>query len=136
MFSYQSKFKKKYKRKAPKPAPKRVQLPWSDYQRNIFTDIDEGDGHTVVLSGPGSGKTKTIVEGVYHVPNQYRSDHRTLVTAFNKSIAIELDKYVLPGVTCATHHALGNRAIRKHWGSMYDLNGYGSVDSQNDRYSN
>ena len=132
MLSFQGKFKKKFKKRKSKPAPERVQLPWSEYQRQIFNNIADNDGHTVVLSGPGSGKTQTIVEGLYHVPEQYRSNNRTLFTAFNRSIAKELEKRVPSGVMSATHHALGYRCIRKHWGALYDLNAYGSVDSRND----
>ena len=130
MLAYQSKFKKNrnFKRKPIKSTPERKSLPWTELQNRVFNNVENGDGHTVVLSGPGSGKTKTLVEGLYHVPK----GNSVLCTAFNKSIAQELDKQVPTGITCATHHKLGFQCIQKHWRTTYDIGTYGSVDAKND----
>jgi len=41
---------------------------WSRFQTDIFHDIVNGKGHTVVQARAGSGKSSTIEEGLRHVP--------------------------------------------------------------------
>ena len=86
---------------------------WSDYQKNIFRDIANGVGHTVVIARAGSGKTSTIVEGFKYLPK----GKKTLMVAFNKSIADELKQRAPSYVDVMTLHSLGFRAIKQSFGA-------------------
>jgi len=100
--------------------PKRV---WSSYQENIFKDIREGQGHTVVIAVAGSGKTSTLVEGFKHIPKKIGNERvKTLMIAFNKSVADELRERAPSYVDCMTLHSLGFRAIKNSFGKDVKLN--------------
>lgn len=130
-------FKTRRKRRYKKPrATVRQQHNWSNYQQALFADIASGEGNTVVNAVPGSGKSASIIEGVFHLPTELQQNRRTLVTAYNKSIATHLEGRVLPGIAVETNHRLGFRTTLKHWGSVYGLGGYGSVDKDNDSIYN
>jgi superfamily I DNA/RNA helicase len=110
--------KRNYKKKVSKSsgwfAPKieraaRVQRDWSTYQKEIFKDILEGSGNTQVDALAGTGKTSTIVEGCYHVPQTESS----LLCAFNKRIQEELEKRSPEWVDVKTLHSLGYGACRR-----------------------
>jgi DNA helicase-2/ATP-dependent DNA helicase PcrA len=120
--AYKSKVKRKKRR------PPRQKLNWSEYQLNIFSDINHGYGHTIVLAAPGSGKSATIIEGLYHVPDEYRTGFRTLNVAFNSTTAKYLKDRVPPGSHSKTFHQLGFHTTQRHWGPVYGINSY-SVDS-------
>lgn len=94
-----------------KASPKRN---WSEYQKNIFKDIAKGEGHTVVIARAGSGKTSTIVEGFKYLPR----GRKTLMVAFNKSIAEELKQRAPSYVDTMTLHSLGFRAIKQSFGNV------------------
>jgi superfamily I DNA/RNA helicase len=94
-----------------KPALKRD---WSDLQKNIFMDINNGTGHTVVIARAGSGKTSTIVEGFKYIP----SGKKTLMVAFNKAIADELKQRAATYIDVMTLHSLGFRAIKQSFGEV------------------
>lgn len=91
-------------------APKRN---WSKYQKDIFKDIHNGQGHTVVIARAGSGKTSTIVEGFKYLPR----GKKTLMVAFNKAIAEELKQRAPSYVDVMTLHSLGFRAIKQSFGA-------------------
>jgi len=91
-------------------APKRN---WSKFQKDIFRDINGGTGHTVVIARAGSGKTSTIVEGFKYLPK----GKKTLMVAFNKSIADELKQRAPSYVDVMTLHSLGFRAIKQSFGA-------------------
>jgi DNA helicase II / ATP-dependent DNA helicase PcrA len=95
--------------KAPVVKEPRQVRPWSDYQRDIFRDIESGVGNTQVDAYAGSGKTSSIQEGFYHVP----AGKNSLMCAFAKPIQIELEKRAPEGVTVLTLHSLGFRASKK-----------------------
>jgi len=90
-------------------APKRN---WSKFQKDIFRDINSGQGHTVVIARAGSGKTSTIVEGFKYLPK----GKKTLMVAFNKAIAEELKQRAPSYVDVMTLHSLGFRAIKQSFG--------------------
>jgi len=94
-----------------KIAPKRD---WSEYQKNIFRDIAKATDHTVVIARAGSGKTSTIVEGFKYLPR----GKKTLMVAFNKSIADELKQRAPSYVDVMTLHSLGFRAIKQSFGNV------------------
>lgn len=87
---------------------------WSKYQKDIFKDIARGIGHTVVIARAGSGKTSTIVEGFKYIPR----GRKTLMVAFNKSIADELKQRAPSYVDVMTLHSLGFRAIKQSFGEV------------------
>ena len=91
----------------------RVQRVWSAFQKDIFRDIAQGLGHTVVVARAGSGKTSTIVEGFRYLPK----GKKTLMVAFNKSIAEELKQRAPSYVDVMTLHSLGFRAIKQSFGA-------------------
>jgi DNA helicase-2/ATP-dependent DNA helicase PcrA len=87
-----------------------VQLPlsalpitWSAEQRAIFRWFENGDGHLAIRARAGTGKTTTLIEGVNRAP-----ERRILMTAFNKSIAEELQSRIVnPSARARTLHSLG-----------------------------
>src|SRR6185436_7030416 len=87
---------------------------WSTYQKNIFKDIARGTDHTVVIARAGSGKTSTIIEGFKYLPK----GKKTLMVAFNKSIAEELKQRAPSYVDVLTLHSLGFRAIKQSFGEV------------------
>jgi superfamily I DNA/RNA helicase len=100
--------------------PRKTDCEWSEYQSNIFAAIAEGKDNIVVSAVPGSGKTTTITEALYHLPPGLN----TLFLAFNKSIATELSARVPEGVECRTTHAMGLKII---------TNAFGKIDIDNDK---
>lgn len=97
------------KANAPIVKQPRVIRAWSSYQQNIFADIKSGKGNTQVDALAGTGKTSTVVEGFYYVPE----NTPTLMCAFNKSIQTELESRAPNGVSVKTLHSLGYAACRK-----------------------
>lgn len=87
---------------------------WSKYQKDIFKDISKATDHTVVIARAGSGKTSTIVEGFKYLPR----GKKTLMVAFNKSIADELKQRAPSYVDVMTLHSLGFRAIKQSFGNV------------------
>ena len=87
---------------------------WSKYQKDIFKDISKGTDHTVVIARAGSGKTSTIVEGFKYLPR----GKKTLMVAFNKSIADELKQRAPSYVDVMTLHSLGFRAVKQSFGNV------------------
>jgi DNA helicase-2/ATP-dependent DNA helicase PcrA len=94
-----------------KASPKRE---WSDFQKNIFRDIAKGEGHTVVIARAGSGKSSTIIEGFKYIPK----GKKTLMVAFNKSIADELKQRAASYIDVMTLHSLGFRSIKQTFGEV------------------
>jgi DNA helicase-2/ATP-dependent DNA helicase PcrA len=86
---------------------------WSKFQKVIFRDIGTATDHTVVIARAGSGKTSTIVEGFKYIPR----GKKTLMVAFNKSIAEELKQRAPSYVETCTLHSLGFRAIKQIYGN-------------------
>src|SRR5262245_35805065 len=87
----------------------RVVRNWSNYQQDIFSNIQSGTGNTQVDALAGTGKTSTIVEGFYYIPRGVS----TLMCAFNSSIQKELNARSPEGVEVKTLHALGLGAVRR-----------------------
>lgn len=87
-------------------------MKWSKYQQDIFKNVKSGTGHTIVNALAGCGKSTTIVQSFKYIPR----GNKTLMVAFNKSIADELRERAPSYVDCLTLHSLGLRAIKKHFG--------------------
>lgn len=87
--------------------PERV---WSPYQQAVFDFVEDPTRrHAVVSSVPGSGKTTTLIEALYHT----KQSERVFVGAFAKPIATELEKRVPKGggVHVGTWHSFGLKAV-------------------------
>jgi DNA helicase II / ATP-dependent DNA helicase PcrA len=87
---------------------------WSEYQKAIFSAIENDTDNLVISAVPGSGKTTSIVESLYHVP----AGKEVVFLAFNKSIATELQSRVPEGVDCKTTHAIGLKIITSAFGKI------------------
>jgi superfamily I DNA/RNA helicase len=83
---------------------------WSNYQTAIFDDIANGVGHTQVDSYAGTGKSTTLVEGLYHIP-KFRQP--ALMVAFASANQKDLERKAPEGITVLTFHSLGFRAAKK-----------------------
>lgn len=94
-----------------KPEPKRN---WSEYQKEIFRNIANGYGHTVVIARAGSAKTSSLVEGSKYIPKGKKS----LFCAFNKHIQEELKSRLGSYIECSTLHSLGFRGIKLRFGNV------------------
>lgn len=77
---------------------------WSNYQLNIFNELQNGTGNIIVNAAPGSSKTSSTVEALYRLPTSIRNNSITL--AFNKDIQLELEARVPDGVVAKTFHGL------------------------------
>jgi len=85
---------------------------WNEYQQAIFSDVEGGEGHTFVSARAGTGKTTTIVEALRRVP----PGSRTLLMAFNSSIATELRARAPREANVLTFHSFGLRALGAAFG--------------------
>jgi hypothetical protein len=88
---------------------------WSPAQQAIFEWIEHPERNTkrnlVVEAKAGTGKTTTIIEGVNRAP-----DPLALLSAFNKSIATELQRRLTrPGAEAFTLHSIGFQCVKRVW---------------------
>ncbi|OON99044.1 MAG: hypothetical protein ATN35_02430 [Epulopiscium sp. Nele67-Bin004] len=85
-------------------------------------------GPTLVVAGPGSGKTTVIVERINHlITEEYCKENNILVITFTKASAKEMeerykDKYGVSKVTFGTFHSVFYRILRQYDRIKYDLN--------------
>jgi DNA helicase-2/ATP-dependent DNA helicase PcrA len=82
----------------------------SKYQSAFFDLLSNGKESIFVEAVAGSGKTTTIVNGVELVPTM----SRTIFLAYNKAIAVELEKRIGTLARVCTFHAFGLEVIRNH----------------------
>lgn len=81
---------------------------WSNLQDVIFKDIECGIGNTQIDAFAGCGKTATLVECTFRIPNNLT----ILCCAFSKDIKEELEARVKPGCNVQTMHSIGFAAIK------------------------
>src|SRR5271167_546946 len=84
---------------------------WSEYQKNIFRNVNKDTGHLIVEAYAGSAKTTSIVESFRYLPK----GKKTLALAFNKIIQEELRSRAASYVEVFTFHSLGFRAIKQRF---------------------
>lgn len=86
----------------------------SRYQQDIFDWVTQEKGKNLVVEAlAGSGKTTTGVRMLELLPKHLR----VLFIAFNKHIAVELQKRAPANVAVSTYHSLGYQMCRMAWGN-------------------
>ena len=94
-------------------------MKFSEYQEDVFNWVDNAIGEAVraaliVQAVAGSGKTTTIVEVGNRIPEEMRS----VFLAFNKDIAVELEKRLPSHIEARTINSLGMRICCSHFGRV------------------
>jgi len=84
----------------------------SPYQAAIFKAVAETGDSLIINAGAGCGKTVTIVGSTKYL----RRDLQVAFVAFNKPIAVELQRRVPANVKAGTCHSFWFSALRKHMG--------------------
>ena len=84
----------------------------SQYQTDIFTEIEQGCGNMVITAAAGSAKTSTIENCLRFIPK----DKKALFLAFNVSTVEKLKSEIVTDndVKIMTFHGLGNRILREN----------------------
>ena len=88
----------------------------NDEQQAVLDDVARGTGNTIVSARAGTGKTRTILAALQHVPEHER--RQTVLVAFNADIAKVLKTRAPSGVKVKTMHALGLCACSKAFGRV------------------
>ncbi|MEW6722798.1 MAG: ATP-dependent helicase, partial [Candidatus Micrarchaeota archaeon] len=83
--------------------------------------VDEGDGAVLVVAGPGSGKTRTLVHRVCRLIERGESPESILLLTFTNKAAREMkgraESLIGPraaGITAGTFHHFANLLLRRH----------------------
>ena len=92
---------------------KKIEWPWSTYQRNIFDFIQHGVGNLVVEACAGSGKSTTMIKCLDFIS----SDKRILLSAFNRDIVSVLHEKVIDSknIDVSTIHSLGLLMLERNF---------------------
>ncbi len=97
-------------------------------QRQLVTDDRETD-NTLVLAGPGSGKTRVLVHRIAYLVRVRRQNPRSILAlAYNRHAAVEIRQRLAEligndakGVTVLTCHALAMRLVGASFSGKSDL---------------
>lgn len=92
----------------------------SKYQIEIYKQYRETNDNLIIQAGPGTGKSHTILEMLKITPKF----KKVILTAFNKSIADELEEKVPDHVKVSTIHSLGYSILRQNKLRNYKVSGY------------
>ncbi|MFH1902752.1 MAG: ATP-dependent helicase [Candidatus Omnitrophota bacterium] len=97
--------------------------------------VTEGDGPCLVLAGPGSGKTRTLVYRVAYLLNQGVSPAEILLLTFTNKAAKEMLRRVellwgrFPaGLVGGTYHHCGNFSLRRYAEAVGYTRAFGILD--------
>ncbi|NJL99936.1 MAG: UvrD-helicase domain-containing protein [Synechococcaceae cyanobacterium SM2_3_2] len=105
---YRAKLSKFHRPKPPLlPQPKSKIFVPSHYQRAIFEWIREGQGDGLVVAVAGSGKSTTLVQAAQQIKTR-----NGIFLAFNKSIAVELNRKLGEQMEARTINSLGFQIVR------------------------
>ncbi len=96
-----------------------------DYEKELNKEqlkvVYEGDGPCLVLSGPGSGKTRTLIYRTSYLLEKGVSPYRIMLLTFTKRAAEEMIfriSNIFPGIkgkmSSGTFHHAGNYFLRKY----------------------
>ncbi len=83
--------------------------------------VMEGDGAVLVVAGPGSGKTRTIISRICHQLKNGVAPERILLLTFTNKAAAEMKRRALDlagdsasRITAGTFHHFANLLLRRH----------------------
>lgn len=96
---------------------KRVEHEWSQFQKNIFHEIENGSDNVIIVARAGSAKTSSMVEAANYLPK----GKTAMFCAFSKSVAEELKDRLPKTVPARTTHSLGFAAIKNRFGKNVQL---------------
>lgn len=99
-------------------------MKWSQYQLDIFKAVSNTDKNIVIKATAGASKTTVLKECAKLIPRRKKS----LLLAFNKSIADEIRTKIPDNVECMTLHSLGLKMLTKNYGSRIKLNNWKSLN--------
>lgn len=95
-----------------------VRLKPSIYQKEIYRVYNETNQNIFIQACAGSGKSTTILQLLKQTPFHKRS----ILLAFNKSIAEELKSKVDSSIEVSTIHSFSYRLLRKNFDANIQLN--------------
>lgn len=107
-----------------------------DQQKVVF----EGDGPCLVLSGPGSGKTRTLVYRTAYLLQKKISPERILLLTFTKKAATEMIERIhslsqanSKKIYGGTFHHISNLFLREHANEIGYSKGYTIIDEEDSK---
>ncbi|WP_268123863.1 UvrD-helicase domain-containing protein [Roseivirga pacifica] len=83
----------------------------TQYQIEIFQEIQFGKSNLVINAVAGSGKTTTILKSIDLIRG--RSKRKIVFLAFNRRISLELKRQLPSSISVSTMHAMGLHCIQK-----------------------
>ncbi|MEF8846832.1 MAG: ATP-dependent helicase [Candidatus Paceibacterota bacterium] len=112
-----------------------------DYEKQLNPEQQEvvfnGDGPCLVIAGPGSGKTRTLIYRLSYLLEQGVPERQILLMTFTKKAAEEMVKrteeligYEPTDLWAGTFHHVGNLVLRKHADKLGYEKDYTILDSQ------
>ncbi len=108
---------KKYVLK-PRPVPLRIQRDLDEEQQNAVLN---SKGRSIVIAGPGSGKTRVITYKLVHILSQGVKPSEVMLVTFTRAAAREMINrakeatgYDLTGLIAGTFHSISNHFLRKY----------------------
>ena len=115
-----------------------------DYQKDLnpeqFKVVTEAEGPCLVLAGPGSGKTRTLIYRLaYMLENGVPAQNILLMTFTNKAAnqmqsRLEFLLKAKPtGLWCGTFHHIGNRSIRMYPKHLGLSENFGILDKEDQK---
>ena len=87
-------------------------LEYSDYQLDIFDEVENGDSNIAINAVAGSGKTTTIVSACKRLRE---NEHNVIFLAFNRLIVEELKTKLRGYAEVSTLHAFGFHILKKFY---------------------
>jgi len=115
-----------------------------DYQNDLnpeqYKVVTEADGPSLVLAGPGSGKTRTLIYRLaFILENGVPAQNILLMTFTNKAAhqmqyRLELLLKAKPvGLWCGTFHHIGNRSLRMYAPRLGIRDDFGILDEEDQK---
>lgn len=102
----------------PKPVPEVIYKNLDDEQKNA---VINSKGRSIVIAGPGSGKTRVITYKIVHLLSQGVSPSEIMLVTFTRAAAKEMIDRIrsvtgkdLKDMTAGTFHSVANLFLRKY----------------------
>ncbi len=99
----------------------KAELKGQDLNEEQLEIVQKGDGAILVVAGPGSGKTRTLVFRVCHVIERGENPQSVLLLTFTNKAAREMKSRLEKilgekshGITAGTFHHFANLLVRRH----------------------